>query len=76
MSYQDPEPSRTPGLEPGGGVPPGETPPGEGSVSGIAHKEAGPAPKWVPAVVIGAIVLLVVLVALFMLVRVFLMASD
>jgi hypothetical protein len=76
MSWQDPEPRRTPGLEPGGGVPPGETPPGEGSISGIAHKEAGPAPRWVPWVVIGAIGLLVLMTAGFMLVRVFLMASD
>jgi hypothetical protein len=75
MSFQDPDPSRTPGLEPGGGVPPGETPPGEGSISGVAHQEKGPAPKWVPAVVIGTIGLLVVMVALFMLVRVFLMVD-
>ncbi|MBC2864772.1 DUF6480 family protein [Streptomyces mexicanus] len=39
MSYvnPDPEPDRTPGLEPGGGVPPGETPPAESSMP-----EAGP----------------------------------
>lgn len=39
MSYvgPDPEPERTTGLEPGGGVPPGETPPAESSMP-----EAGP----------------------------------
>ncbi|MBQ0826953.1 DUF6480 family protein [Streptomyces tagetis] len=33
----DPDPERTTGLEPGGGVPPGETPPAESSLP-----EAGP----------------------------------
>ncbi|MEU0603530.1 DUF6480 family protein [Streptomyces sp. NPDC006393] len=39
MSYvnPDPDPERTTGLEPGGGVPPGETPPAESSMP-----EAGP----------------------------------
>jgi hypothetical protein len=56
----DPDPDITTGLEAGGGVPPGETPPAEGSMS-----EAGPrhsAPRgWAkgPLVVIGVVVVLV-----------------
>jgi hypothetical protein len=33
---RDPDPARTPGLEPGGGVQPGETPPIADSMSGAA----------------------------------------
>lgn len=35
----DPDPENTPGLEPGGGVAPGDTPPGESSTSGAAFQE-------------------------------------
>ncbi|MFF7976385.1 DUF6480 family protein [Streptomyces sp. NPDC007905] len=68
MSYvnPDPEPERTPGLEPGGGVPPGETPPAESSMP-----EAGPRPNppkgWAKAP-LTLILVLVVLVAAFFLV--------
>ena len=61
----DPDPYSTPGLEPGGGVPPGETPPAEGSTS-----EAGPrndlSKGWATGPMI-AILALVVLVAAFFL---------
>jgi hypothetical protein len=35
----DPDPENTPGLEPGNGVAPGDTPPIEASTSGNAHQE-------------------------------------
>lgn len=38
-SSPDPDPESTPGLEPGGGVAPGDTPPGESSTSGAAFQE-------------------------------------
>jgi hypothetical protein len=38
----DPDPDRTPGLEPGGGVRPGDTPPDSGSTSGLSHPQPMP----------------------------------
>ena len=35
----DPDPDNTPGLEPGNGVNPGDTPPAEASTSGVSHRE-------------------------------------
>jgi hypothetical protein len=66
VTQPDPDPSNTPGLEPGGGVPPGETPPGESAVSGLSHHEAPPGNTITPvaliaiAVVVGLVVLLVI----------------
>ncbi|AXB41103.1 DUF6480 family protein [Amycolatopsis albispora] len=47
----DPEPDATPGLEPGGGVPPGATPPESGQTSGLSHPQPIPS-KGVPIVTI------------------------
>ena len=66
-SPADPDPARTPGLEPGGGVRPGDTPPGEGSVSGVAHNEVMPPPRAVPRAALVAIGIVVALFAVMIL---------
>jgi len=55
----DPDPSGTPGLEPGGGVAPGDTPPGESSTSGASDRQPGTGSRganWVAYAVIGVVV--------------------
>lgn len=57
----DPDPRRTPDLEPGGGVPPGSTPPDSAQTSGLSHPQPMPS-KAMPVlwlVVTGILVLMV-----------------
>lgn len=62
----DPDPKDTSGLEPGGGVRPGDTPPDSGQVSGVSHHEPKRS-KAGPIIGITAVVVLVLLVAGFFL---------
>ena len=57
----DPDPRRTPDLEPGGGVPPGSTPPDSAQTSGLSHPQPMPS-KTMPVlwlILTGVLVLMV-----------------
>lgn len=65
---QNPDPANTAGLEPGGGVAPGDTPPAETSVGGPHHEP--PQRRSVGALVaMGIVVIVIMVVAIGLLVR-------
>ena len=51
----DPDPARTPSLEPGGGVRPGETPPDSAQTSGLSDPQPPARRKYTPATVAGIV---------------------
>jgi len=48
----DPDPAQTPGLEAGGGVAPGTTPPESAQTSGLSASEPNPRRRFTPTAII------------------------
>ncbi|WP_067658129.1 DUF6480 family protein [Nocardia harenae] len=65
MASMDPDPARVPDLEPGGGVPPGDTPPDTPQTSGLSAPEPATRHHF-PVTGVVAIVAGVVLVVIFL----------
>ncbi|MGV0836362.1 DUF6480 family protein [Mycolicibacterium thermoresistibile] len=61
----DPDPDRTTGLEPGGGVTPGATPPDSAQTSGLSEPQPRPRRRMTPTAV-AALIGLAVFVLLFL----------
>ncbi|MBF6355397.1 hypothetical protein IU449_12725 [Nocardia higoensis] len=61
----DPDPDRTPDLEPGGGVAPGSTPPDTPQTSGLSAPEPRTSNTFPPTGV-GAVALIVILAVVFL----------
>lgn len=60
----DPDPDTTPGLEPGGGVSPGDTPPGESSTSWASDQQPATGSRganWAAYLIIGGVVVVTAL---------------
>ncbi|KOS53994.1 DUF6480 family protein [Rhodococcus rhodochrous] len=72
MSTQDPgpRPEDVPGLDAGGGVQPGDTPPDAGQTSGLSHPQPNPS-RVMPVFAIVLIALIVLGVAAFFVARAF-----
>jgi hypothetical protein len=60
----DPQPADTPGLEPGGGVAPGSTPPDSAQTSGLSYQQPRARRRFSPTV-IASLVALAIFVLLF-----------
>ncbi|MER7661522.1 MULTISPECIES: DUF6480 family protein [unclassified Streptomyces] len=68
MSAQtpDPDPRTTPGLDPGGSVPPGETPPAEASTASGAGPRQDPPRGWAKGPLIAILVVVGLIAAFFL----------
>ncbi len=64
LASPDPDPATTTGLEPGGGVPPGETPPDSGSVDPGTPDVGSGRRTLTPWLVVGLVVLLAAMLML------------
>ncbi|PJE15268.1 MAG: hypothetical protein CK429_11165 [Mycobacterium sp.] len=69
----DPNPAQVPGLEPGGGVPPGSTPPDSAQTSGVSAQQPRPKRMLTP-LVLTAIVAVIVFTLLFVVVAMWMLA--
>ncbi|WP_280236788.1 DUF6480 family protein [Nocardia cyriacigeorgica] len=74
MTSMDPDPSRIPDLEPGGGVAPGATPPDTAQTSGLSAPEPDTRHHF-PLTGVAAIVVTALVVGLFIVVAVVLLIS-
>lgn len=70
----DPNPAQVPGLEPGGGVPPGSTPPDSAQTSGVSAEQPRPK-RIVTPLVLASIIAVIVFALMFVAVAVWMLAS-
>lgn len=68
----DPDPAQTTGLEPGGGVAPGATPPDSAQTSGLSESQPRPRRRLTPTVV-ASLIALAIFVLLFVVTGVWLL---